>query len=146
MNTRTTYTRKILSPIIDTFKIGIGILINSHIFTRVEETFITKDIFDLKTPKVNVRITDLVILVNCAWYSGNDLCCTQRNLFEILHNQTEFRLYIPFFKWFETKLMSVWIQINRCMVNTIWFQIDSVYSCRWMFEYHHFVWYSGIDV
>jgi len=46
---------------------------------------------------------------------------TQRNLFEMLLNRTEVRLYLPLSDWFRTKLMSVWIQINRCMVNTIWF-------------------------
>ena len=52
--------------------------------------------------------------------------CTQRNLFEILLNQTEIRLYLPCTDWFGTKRWSVWSQINRCMVNTIWFRNDLI--------------------
>ena len=51
---------------------------------------------------------------------------TQRNLFEILLNQTEIRLYLPFSDWFGTKLTSVWFQINRNMVNTIWYRFDLI--------------------
>ena len=37
------------------------------------------------------------------------------------------RLYMPFSDWFGTKqTVSVWFQINRCMVNTIWFQFDLI--------------------
>ena len=44
---------------------------------------------------------------------------------EILLNQTEIRLYLPCTYWFETKqTVSVWFQINRCMVNTISFRFD----------------------
>ena len=39
--------------------------------------------------------------------------CTQRNIFEILLNQPEIWLYLPFSDWFETKRTSVWFQINR---------------------------------
>ena len=42
-------------------------------------------------------------------------------MFKILSNQTEIRLYLPFSYWFRTKQTSVWFQINRKMVNTIWF-------------------------
>ena len=45
---------------------------------------------------------------------------TQRNLLEILLNQTEIRLYLPFSDWFGSKRKSVWIQIYWEMVNTIW--------------------------
>ena len=38
---------------------------------------------------------------------------TQWNLFRILLNQTEIRLYIPCTDWFGTKLPAVWFQINR---------------------------------
>ena len=48
----------------------------------------------------------------------------QRNIFEILLSQTEIRLYLPFSDWFGTKWTSVWFQINRKMVNTIWFWFD----------------------
>ena len=53
-------------------------------------------------------------------------CYTNRSLFEILLNKTEIRLYLPFFDWFGTKWTSVWIQINRKMVNTIWFRVDLI--------------------
>ena len=49
---------------------------------------------------------------------------TQRNLFEILLNQTEIWLHVSFSEWFGSKRKSVWIQISQKMVNTIWFQCD----------------------
>ena len=49
---------------------------------------------------------------------------TQRNLFEILLNLPEIRLYLPFSDGFETKWTSVCFQINRKIVNTIWFLFD----------------------
>ena len=53
--------------------------------------------------------------------------CTQRNLSQILLNQIKIRLYLPRTDWFETRrTLSVWFQINRCMVNTIWFQLDLI--------------------
>ena len=52
--------------------------------------------------------------------------CTQRNIFEILLNETEIRLYLPFSDRFVTKRTSVWIQINHKMINTIWFRVDSI--------------------
>ena len=42
-----------------------------------------------------------------------------RNLFEILLNQTEIRLYLPFSDRFGTSRTSVWFKIIRKMVNTI---------------------------
>ena len=50
---------------------------------------------------------------------------TQRNPFWIFFNQPEIRLYLPFSDWFGSKRKSVSIQINRKMVNKIWFQVDS---------------------
>ena len=47
-----------------------------------------------------------------------------RNLLEIILNQIEIRLYLPFFDWFGTNRTSVWFKINRKMVNTIWFRFD----------------------
>ena len=48
---------------------------------------------------------------------------TQRNLFGILLNQTQIRLYLPCTDWFGTKLtVSVWFQINRKIINPIWFR------------------------
>ena len=50
---------------------------------------------------------------------------TQRKLFEILLNQTEIRLYSPFFYGFVSEqTLYIWVQINQCMVNTIWFQAN----------------------
>ena len=51
---------------------------------------------------------------------------TQRIIFQILSNQPEIRLYLPFSGWFGTKRTSVWFQINRKMVNTTWFQVDLI--------------------
>ena len=51
---------------------------------------------------------------------------TRRNLFEILLNQPKIRLYLPFSDLFGTRRMSVWFQINRKMVNKIWFQVDLI--------------------
>ena len=42
------------------------------------------------------------------------ICYTQRNIFDILINQTEIR-FLPFSNWFETKQTSIWFQINREM-------------------------------
>ena len=43
-----------------------------------------------------------------------------RNIFKILLNQPEIRLYLPFFDWYGSKRTSVRIHVNRKMVNTIW--------------------------
>ena len=51
---------------------------------------------------------------------------TQGNHFEILLNQTEIRLYLPFFEWFGAKRTFVWFQFNLEMVNTIWFRFDLI--------------------
>ena len=51
---------------------------------------------------------------------------TQRNIFQILLNQLQIRLYLPFSAWFGSKRTSVWIQINRKMVYTIWFWVDLI--------------------
>ena len=51
----------------------------------------------------------------------------QRNLFGILLYQPKIRLYLPCADWFGTKRSpSIWFQINRFMVNTIWFQYDLI--------------------
>ena len=49
---------------------------------------------------------------------------THRYFSEVLSNQPEIRLYLPFFDWFGSKRSPVWFQINRKRVNTIWFQVD----------------------
>ena len=50
----------------------------------------------------------------------------QKNLFEMLLDQTEIRLYLLFSGWFGTKRTSVWFQINRKMVNTIWYRFGLI--------------------
>ena len=56
---------------------------------------------------------------------------------KIFLNQPEIRLHFSFSGWFGTKRMSVWIQIYREMVNTIWFQVDLIrlrknFSVYWL--------------
>ena len=53
---------------------------------------------------------------------------TQRNLFEILLDQIEIRLYLSFFRliWNQTDTVRLLFQINRKMVNAIWFQFDLI--------------------
>ena len=58
--------------------------------------------------------------------NGVETSCTQGYLFEILLNQSEFRLYITFNDWYQTKQMSVWFQINRKIVYTIWIRVDLI--------------------
>ena len=59
-------------------------------------------------------------------YAKSVDCCTQRNLFQILVNQPEIGLYLPFSDWFgtQTDIVRLLFQINRKMVNTIWFRFD----------------------
>ena len=45
---------------------------------------------------------------------------------DTLFNQIEIKLYLPFSNWFGTKWTSVWFQINRKIVNTIWFRFDLI--------------------
>ena len=67
----------------------------------------------------------------------SDPCCfsmraAHRNLSEILLNQTKIRLYLPFPGWFRSKRISVWFQIYRNMVNTIWFPVNLIrFLCVW---------------
>ena len=69
-------------------------------------------------------------MVNTNWFRFDLIrfqhSCVQRNLFEILLYQTEFRLYFLFSDWFGTNRTFVWFQINLKMVNTIWFLFDSI--------------------
>ena len=51
---------------------------------------------------------------------------TQKIHKEILSDQPEIRLYLPFPDWFEVKQTSVWFQINREMVKKIWFRVDLI--------------------
>ena len=58
-------------------------------------------------------------------------CCTswqqtQRNFSGVLLNQHEIRLHLPFSDWIGSKRSFVWIQINRKMVNKIWFRLDLI--------------------
>ena len=36
------------------------------------------------------------------------------------------RLYLPFSVWFGTKQTSIWLEINRKIVNTSWFRFDLI--------------------
>ena len=60
------------------------------------------------------------------WHSFYSSMHTQRNLFEISLNQAEIKLYLPFLNSFEAKRTSIWFQINRKIVNTIWFRLDLI--------------------
>ena len=56
--------------------------------------------------------------------------------FEFLLNQTELRLYLALSDSFGTKRTSVWFQIYRKMLNTIWFRFDLIripkkILCQW---------------
>ena len=70
--------------------------------------------------KLRYRCPD-VLIVEC-WAR----LYTQRSLFKTILNQPEIRLYLPFFDWFGSKRTTVWIPINRKMVNTIWFRLDLI--------------------
>ena len=76
-------------------------------------------------PFTRIRMTRLItsfMLQNFSqhWYYA------QKNLFKILLNQTEIRLYLKCTDWLSTKQTSIWFQINWKMVNTIWFLFDSI--------------------
>ena len=58
------------------------------------------------------------------------LSYTQRNLFEILLNQPEIILYLPFSDWFRTKRISVWFQIKKRMVRTHWKKLTKTDTFR----------------
>ena len=50
-------------------------------------------------------------------------------------NSIGIRLYLPFSDWFRTKWNSVWLEINRSMVNKIWFKLiyqDSEKNSLWV--------------
>ena len=51
---------------------------------------------------------------------------TEGTFSEVLLNQPENRLYSPFSDWFGSKMTSVWIKINRKIVNKICFQVDLI--------------------
>ena len=51
----------------------------------------------IKEPKiVHFRSSMHETCIKCMHWFYNDPCYTQRNIFEILLNQTEIRLYLPF--------------------------------------------------
>ena len=80
---------------------------------------------------------------------------TLTNRFETLLNQPEIRLYVPFSDWFEAKRSSVWFQINRKKVNSIWFQVDLIrfrkdfsvcmiayiWSCIYIYTLYSMMWH-----
>ena len=58
---------------------------------------------------------------------SNGVLHIQIFFFEILLNQPEIWFYLPSFSdWFGSKRTSIWTQINRKMVNTIWFRDDLI--------------------
>ena len=62
---------------------------------------------------------------------------TQRNFFEFLLNKTGIRLYLPFSNCFRAKQTSVWFQINRKLVYTIWFQFDLMWFGKYFSACKH---------
>ena len=68
---------------------------------------------------------------------------TQRNIFEILLNTPENRFYLPFSDWFVTKCTFVWFQINRKMVNTIWFLLDLIRFRKYFFVWTYYIYVHG---
>ena len=68
---------------------------------------------------INLVQTSSALLMRCCIY-------TLTNLFAILLNKSENRLYLSFSDWFGIKLTFVWCQINRKMGNTIWFRVDLI--------------------
>ena len=95
--------------------------------------------------KINLLIDGINDYINNRWnYYVNNICfysvtmatCdriliiprlyTQRNLFEVLLNQTKITSYLPLTDWFGTKRTHVWFQNIRKMVNTIWFRFDLI--------------------
>ena len=74
---------------------------------------------------VNLTCIFLCIFI-CCWPFPNHSSATQIEFFFwILLIQTEIRLYISFSDWFGTKRNSLWFQINRKMLSTIWFRLHS---------------------
>ena len=51
---------------------------------------------------------------------------TQRNIFGILLNQPEIKSHSPFSDWIGTKRKSVWFQVNRKVIITIWCRVDLI--------------------
>ena len=60
----------------------------------------------------------------CRGYSiHSDICLHADKSFLNLVKQTQIILYLPLSDWFGTQRNSVWFQINRKMVNTIWLDV-----------------------
>ena len=77
----------------------------------------------------------LIIIIQQMFQYGTNIIfwkmyVTHRELYQFmcsLLNQTQIRMYIPLSDWFGTKqTVSVWFQINRIMVNRIWFVFDLI--------------------
>ena len=87
------------------------------------------NICNFQSPEILKKIADFG---DCHLGLGSETLTTtqrlyrRRNLFEILLNQPEIKLYSPFSDWFGTKQTSIWCKINRKMVNTIWFRVDLI--------------------
>ena len=72
-----------------------------------------RDMVALSIPAQNVTSSWELELESSSWELEFQTSPTQRNLFEILLNQPEIRLYLPFSGWFGTKRPSVWFQFNN---------------------------------
>ena len=59
-------------------------------------------------------------------FSKSYFLFTPNYFFEIWLKQPGIISYLPFSEWFRSKRTSIWIHINRKMLNTIWFQVDLI--------------------
>ena len=62
--------------------------------------------------------------------SSSKLMYTQTNIFWILLNEPEIRLYLPFFDWFGTKRTSVWFQnqSENVKYNLTWVWFNKIWK------------------
>ena len=78
----------------------------------------------------------------CMWDTSAELSeisiqveCMQRNIFEILLNQTELRLHLPFSDWLGTKrtvsiCCAYQSENGRCHIISVWFnRISKIFLC-----------------
>ena len=87
--------------------------------------------YTIGTLKWNGDYLSVPFLMSC-WEAfvfllySKGLLHTHGYLFEILLIQTEIWWYLPFSDWFGTILTSICFQINRRIVNAIWFPFDLI--------------------
>ena len=94
---------------------------NKHQFTRMAVTMIAQRCRRFFLPDSLKRLQ----CWPCEHCKAIDLH-TLRNIFQILLNQPQIRLYLPFYGWFGSKQTSVWIKINRIIVNKIWYRVNLI--------------------